>query len=50
MRVRAGQLALWSLLMATAHGAALMLLPFLHRPVRGAAGQRAGPASSTTRT
>ena len=29
MRVRPTQLALWSLLMATAHGAALMLLPFL---------------------
>lgn len=29
MRVRPTQLLLWSLLMATAHGAALMLLPFL---------------------
>ena len=29
MRVRPAQLMLWSLLMATAHGAALMLLPFL---------------------
>jgi hypothetical protein len=29
MRVRPTQLMLWSLLMATAHGAALMLLPFL---------------------
>ncbi|MEO7852434.1 MAG: hypothetical protein ABIR94_09320 [Rubrivivax sp.] len=28
MRVRPSQLLLWSLLMATAHGAALMLLPF----------------------
>ena len=29
MRVRPTQLLLWSMLMATAHGAALMLLPFL---------------------
>lgn len=29
MRVRPGQLLLWSILMATSHGAALMLLPFL---------------------
>ena len=29
MRVRPTQLLLWSLLMATAHGAALMLLPFV---------------------
>ena len=29
MRVRPTQLVLWSLLMATAHGAALMLLPIL---------------------
>ncbi len=29
MRVRPAQLMLWSLLMATAHGAALMLLPFV---------------------
>lgn len=29
MRVRPGRLVLWSLLMATAHGAALMLLPVL---------------------
>ena len=29
MRVRPTQLMLWSLLMATAHGAALMLLPFV---------------------
>lgn len=29
MRVRPARLMLWSLLMATAHGAALMLLPFL---------------------
>ena len=29
MRIRPSQLMLWSLLMATAHGAALMLLPFV---------------------
>jgi len=29
MRIRPGQLLLWSLLMATAHGAALMLLPIV---------------------
>jgi hypothetical protein len=35
MRVRSGQLVVWSALMATAHGAGLMLLPFTGDP-RGA--------------
>ena len=38
LRVRPSQLALWSFLMATAHGAALMLVPVLLQPQRPACG------------
>ena len=55
MRMRGRELAVWSFLMASAHGAGLMVLPFLMgrtlAPVRGGAGhgahlmQLAGPAT-----
>lgn len=46
MRVGAGQLAMWSFLMATAHGAGLMVLPFLLGPAArgGVVGGHAGHA------
>ena len=44
-RVRPTQLLLWSFLMATAHGAALMLLPFL-MGLCAAPSATAGPSSS----
>jgi hypothetical protein len=37
MRVRRGDLVIWSFLMATAHGAGLMVLPFVIGPVEVAA-------------
>jgi hypothetical protein len=46
MRVRPSQLLLWSLLMATAHGAALMLLPFLMGLCAAPLASAADPASA----
>jgi uncharacterized membrane protein len=47
MKVRASELALWSLLMASAHGAGLMVLPIVlrdHAPVAGAHAHHASAA------
>lgn len=53
MRVSAGELAVWSFLMASAHGAGLMALPFLLRTGAGSAaapeaGGHAGHATHAT--
>jgi hypothetical protein len=45
MRVNAGQLTVWSLLMASAHGAGLMVLPFVLRVAPQAAGGPGGHAA-----